>query len=82
MDVKKVARLANLPLTDEEEKKYGQQLEKVLYYVNQLQQVDTAGVSETSQVTGTKNVSRDDVETACPKLVEDYIKVPAIFGND
>ena len=82
MDVKHVAGLANLPLTGEEETKYGQQLDQVLDYVNQLQKVDTAQVTETSQVTGTKNVSREDVVTACPKLVEGYIKVPAIFGND
>ncbi len=82
MDVKKVAKLANLPLTGEEEKKYGQQLDQVLDYVQQLQRVDTSGVSETSQVTGTKNISREDKIEPCPKLVEGYIKVKAIFGND
>lgn len=82
MDVKKVARLANLPLTGEEEKKYGQQLEKVLDYVKQLQKVDTSGVSETSQVTETKNVSRADVVMAYPELVKGYIKIKAIFSDD
>ena len=82
MDIKHVADLANLPLTGEEEKQFGQQLGKVLDYVNQLQQVDTAGVTETSQVTGTKNISRDDKVAPGPKLVEGYIKVKAIFGND
>ena len=82
INVKYVAKLANLPLTGEEERKYGQQLDQVLDYVNQLQQVDISSVPETSQVTGTKNVSRDDVAMACPELVKGYIKVKAIFGND
>lgn len=82
MDVKKVARLANLPLTDEEEKKYGQQLDKVLDYVKQLQQIDTSGVVETSQVTGTKNVTREDKILPCTPLVKGYIKVKAIFSNE
>lgn len=80
--MKKVARLANLPLTDKEEKQYGQQLDQVLDYVKQLQQGATAGVTETSQVTGTKNISRDDKVETCPELVTGYIKVPAIFGQD
>lgn len=80
--MKQVAKLANLPLTSAEEKKYGSQLEKVLDYVQQLQKVDTSKVIETSQVTETKNVLRGDVVTACPPLLQGYIKVKAIFGND
>ncbi len=80
--MQRVARLANLPLTDEEEKKYGQQLDQVLDYVNQLQKVDTADITETNQVTETKNISREDVVRASPELVKDYIKIKAIFGND
>lgn len=82
MDVKHVAKLANLPLNSEEEKKYGGQLEKVLDYVRQLQKVDTSGVAETSQITGTTNVTREDLVRACPELVKGYIKVKAIFGNE
>lgn len=82
MDVKKVARLANLPLTGKEEKQYGQQLDQVLDYVNQLQQVDTAGLSETSHVTGLTNVTRPDRIESSPLQLSGYIKVKAIFGND
>lgn len=82
MDVKKVASLANLPLTDDEEKTYGQQLEKVLNYVQQLQQVDTSNVSETSQVTGVVNVTRPDRIESSPLQLSGYIKVKAIFGQD
>lgn len=82
MDVKHIAKLANLPLTAEEEKTYGPQLQKVLDYVQQLQQVDTSNVSETSQVTGLINVTRKDEVKPCPTLVTDFIKVKAIFEDE
>ncbi|MDO8573275.1 MAG: Asp-tRNA(Asn)/Glu-tRNA(Gln) amidotransferase subunit GatC [Candidatus Daviesbacteria bacterium] len=61
--VKKVAKLANLPLTIEEEEKYSEQLSAILEYVDQLNQVDTSGVEPTFNVTGLNNVIRED-ETA------------------
>lgn len=82
MDVKKVAKLANLPLTLDEEKKYQSQLDKVLEYVDQLQKTDTKNVSETAQSIDLKNVSRADKIGNCPPLVKGYIKIPAIFGHD
>lgn len=82
MDVKRVGRLANLPLTGEEEKKYGQQLEKVIQYVGQLQKVDISKVKETNQVTGLVNVSRADRVSTCTPLIKGYVKVKAIFGDD
>ncbi|HYH74488.1 MAG TPA: Asp-tRNA(Asn)/Glu-tRNA(Gln) amidotransferase subunit GatC [Candidatus Saccharimonadales bacterium] len=59
-DVLKLARLARLDLTDEEVEAYRKQLSDVLQYVAQLDQVDTAGLEPTTQVTGLKNVMRED----------------------
>ncbi len=61
LDVRNVAKLANLKITDEEVKKFEIQLSEVLQYVDQLQKIDTTGVTETSQVTGLENVLREDV---------------------
>lgn len=61
--LKKVVKLANLPLTVVEEKKYSEQLSKILDYFEQLNQVDTLGVEATFNVTGLSNVMRED-ETA------------------
>lgn len=58
--VKHVAKLANLPLTANEEEKYAEQLSKVLEYVEQLNQVDTANIEPTFNVTGLNNVMRED----------------------
>lgn len=60
MDVKKVAKLANLPLTAAEEKKFTGQLEETLKYIAELSEVDTKSVDPTSQVTGKTNELRDD----------------------
>lgn len=58
--VKHVAKLARIKLTDEEVKKFGKQLSAVLNYMEILNEVDTKGVPETSQVTGLTNVMEKD----------------------
>ena len=61
IDVKKVAKLANLKIKPEDEKKFGTQLNEILGYVDQLSNVDTKGIEITSQVTGLENVTREDI---------------------
>lgn len=58
--VKHVAKLANLPLTSEEEETYAEQLSKILEYIKQLDKIDTQGVEPTFNVTMNKNVTRED----------------------
>lgn len=60
IDVRKVAKLANLTLTDEETQKFEHQLSSILDYFKKLNEVDTENVEETSQVTGLENVTRKD----------------------
>ena len=59
-DIKHIARLARLDLTEEEMAEYGEQLSSVLGYIDQLKEVDTSGVEPTAQVTGFVNGFRDD----------------------
>lgn len=63
--VKHVAQLANLPLSDEEEEKYSEQLSAILEYVDQLNQVDTKDVEPTFNVSGNSNVFREDETGPC-----------------
>ena len=60
IDVRHVAKLANLPLNPEEKEKFEKQLSEVLSYVEKLEEVDTKNVEITSQVTGLENVARED----------------------
>ncbi|MBI4232006.1 Asp-tRNA(Asn)/Glu-tRNA(Gln) amidotransferase subunit GatC [Candidatus Peregrinibacteria bacterium] len=58
--VRHVAKLARIELSDEEVKKFSKQLSAVLEYMDVLSEVDTTDVPETSQVTGLKNVMDKD----------------------
>lgn len=58
--VRHVAKLARLALSDEEVKKFSGQLSDVLEYVDMLKEVDVEGVALTSQVTGLENVMQKD----------------------
>lgn len=55
-----VAKLARVDLTDAEVKKFSGQLDRVFGYMEILNEVDTKGVVETSQVTGLTNVMEKD----------------------
>ncbi|TSC86735.1 MAG: aspartyl-tRNA(Asn)/glutamyl-tRNA (Gln) amidotransferase subunit C [Microgenomates group bacterium Gr01-1014_7] len=92
IDVKKIAKLANLPITDYEEEKLAEQLSQTLDYVNKLEEIDTKGVEPTSQVTGLENVTRDDEITNSLSQEEalknakskrdGFFVVKAIFDNE
>ena len=58
--VRHVAKLARIKLTDEEVKKFGKQLSNVLEYIDVLSEVDTKDVVGTNQVTGLTNVMDKD----------------------
>ncbi|QQG40507.1 MAG: Asp-tRNA(Asn)/Glu-tRNA(Gln) amidotransferase subunit GatC [Candidatus Levyibacteriota bacterium] len=91
IDVAHVAKLANLPLTDEEKKKFEKQLSSILEYIAKLNEVDTKNIEPTSQVTGLENVTREDI--TAPSFTQDealsnttskhngLFKVPAILES-
>lgn len=59
-DVRKIAKLARLKLTDDEVKLYQGQLLKILDSMAELSKVDTAKVAPTTSVLGATNVMRED----------------------
>ncbi len=59
-DISRVAKLANLPLSDQEKEKLQKEIEETLTYVENLNEVDTKDVEPTSQVTGLENILRED----------------------
>ena len=60
VDIEKVARLARLELSEEEKETYGNQLEQILTYMEQLNQLDTTGVEPTSHAIPIQNAFRED----------------------
>lgn len=92
--IEAIAQLARLDLTDREKKMYAEQLSVVLDYIEMLDEVDTAGVEETCQVTGLEDIVREDVALECDeetrqKLINQFpdkmgnlLKVKAVFQNN
>ncbi len=89
-DVEHVARLARLRLTEGEKEKFGKQLNRILEYVEKLNELNTENVESTLPVVPLKNVLREDeIKPSLP--VEDilsnapdkkgkYFKVPRIIS--
>lgn len=55
-----VARLARLELTDEEIERFGNELSKVLDYIETINQLDLDDVPPTSHVINVENALRED----------------------
>ncbi len=60
-DVKYIASLARIHLSDEESALFTKNLEGILHYVGKLEKLDVSKVEPTSHVLPLKNVYREDV---------------------
>ena len=89
-DVTYVASLAKIAITEDQAKHLQKELDGILEYVKQLDAVDTSGIEPTYQVTGLKNVMRDDkiidygvnrheLLKNAPAQQDDQIKVPKVL---
>ena len=59
-EIKHLAELSRLELSEEEIVKFGVQLDSILKYVSQLNEVDTKKIEETAQVSGLSDIWRAD----------------------
>ena len=92
INVKHVAKLANLPLSQEEEKKFEKQLEETLEYIESLNEIDTSKVAPADNITSLSNITRED--KIKPSLSQEdalkntknqkkgLFKVKGILGNE
>lgn len=93
-EIEQIANLARLELTDKEKNMYADQLSVVFNYIDRLNEVNTENVTETCQVTGLQNVTRDDVAkiqddvtkrelvNCFPDKVQNLLKVKAVFNDE
>jgi aspartyl-tRNA(Asn)/glutamyl-tRNA(Gln) amidotransferase subunit C len=65
MDIRYVAHLARIELTQEELTKFGEQLGGVLRYMEQLKSMDVAAIEPTAHPFPLVNVTRPDVVAGC-----------------
>ena len=90
-DVEHVAALAKLSFSDEEKQKLTKELNEILEYMEQLNQVDTTNVEPLAQVVEQNNVFREDKlkptltqEQAlrnAPSKTEKFFRVPKVIGD-
>jgi aspartyl-tRNA(Asn)/glutamyl-tRNA(Gln) amidotransferase subunit C len=83
--------LARLNLPDDKIATYTEQLESILGYVSQLEQVDTTGVPETTRAVEVTNVTRQDgvdptpvreeILNQAPQREGDFFRVPKILAD-
>lgn len=88
-EVEHIALLARLQLSEEEKKRYQQQLSDILDHVAQLQKLDTANISPSSNILAPQSFLREDVpqmglETKkalenSPCVEADQFKVPPVL---
>ncbi|MER2140930.1 MAG: Asp-tRNA(Asn)/Glu-tRNA(Gln) amidotransferase subunit GatC, partial [Priestia megaterium] len=71
--VKHVANLARLAVTDDEAELFTKQLDAIITYAEQLDELDTTNVKPTSHVLDMKNVMRED-KPAKGLPIEDVVK--------
>lgn len=90
--VKKVATLARLEMSDADLAKMADQLNNILAYVDELATVNTDGVEPLAHPLPLQNVFRDDVPVPslpvdaalqnAPTRLADFFGVPAVFDSD
>ncbi len=90
--VRHIAKLARLTLSDAEVEKFAKELTSILQYVDILKEVDTSNVEPTAQVTGQTNVLRIDeigstiaepdalLATSALPIMEHQIQTPSAHG--
>jgi aspartyl-tRNA(Asn)/glutamyl-tRNA(Gln) amidotransferase subunit C len=91
IDVRYVAKLARIALTDEEVDRFGAQLLDLLAHVDALSELDVNVVAATAQVVESRNVQRDDVPSPCldretvlsqaPQRQGGFFRVPRIIAQ-
>lgn len=70
-DVHKIAKLANIPVSEQEESALADGFNTTMKVVDTLFSVDVTGVTPTSQVTGLENVFREDEIDATREFTQD-----------
>ena len=91
IDIRYVAKLARIALTDEEVQRFGAELADLLTHVNAIKELDTERIAATAQVVSSRNVDRPDERAAglpqsvvlasAPQADGPYFRVPRIIAE-
>jgi aspartyl-tRNA(Asn)/glutamyl-tRNA(Gln) amidotransferase subunit C len=88
-EVKHIAKLAKLNLTEEEEISFQKELSSILDYMDKLNEIDTSNVEPLSHPITVENVfredevkksiSREEALKNAPDATEEFFKVPKVI---
>ncbi len=89
-EIDHLAMLSNFSLTNEESESLGQDLENIIGYISQLDELDTEGVEPTYQVFEMENIwrsdeimpqdaDREELLALAPESQDNQIKVPKVL---
>jgi len=89
-EVRLLAQLSNIQLSDEEVDSLKEDIPNILGYVDMLGELDTEGIEPTYQVNSLENVFREDVVdqgsvtrenllSIAPESLENQVKVPKVL---
>lgn len=92
IDVRYVAKLARIALTDEEVERFGRELGDLLGHVRAIANLDTEEIPATAQVVVQRNVEREDavgpsldraaILAMAPDADGMYFRVPRIIAEE
>ncbi|MBI2609852.1 Asp-tRNA(Asn)/Glu-tRNA(Gln) amidotransferase subunit GatC [Candidatus Giovannonibacteria bacterium] len=94
-EIKKLAQLARIHLTESEEKNLAEDLQNVLGYIEKLKEVDVSQAPEMTHATEVKNIFRADeppkevneadkilLSGQFPESERGYLKVKGVFNSE
>lgn len=92
-EVKHIANLARIELTEAEIIQYGTELSAILDYIDELKQLDITNAKEIGQITGlTNQLAEDKIENCAisqkelladaPAIENSQVKVKSVLGRE
>ena len=92
-EIKKIAALAKIDISDDEMGNYSEQISRILEYMSTLDEVDTSNIEEFSiqllnddqnirEDDPGESLARDDIMNLAPNSDGVYFKVPKIINDD
>ncbi|MGO9379311.1 MAG: Asp-tRNA(Asn)/Glu-tRNA(Gln) amidotransferase subunit GatC [Dissulfurispiraceae bacterium] len=88
-EVRHIAQLSRLALSEEETELYALQLSKIIDYVEQLSNLDTSAIESTSHIIPLNNIMADDILGVslslqdalknAPDAAEKFYRIPKII---
>jgi aspartyl-tRNA(Asn)/glutamyl-tRNA(Gln) amidotransferase subunit C len=89
ISIEHLSRLARLSLSDEEKNLFASQLDSILTYMEQLNELDTSEIEPTSHVISISNIMREDIPwtslnredalSNAPDHTDKFFRVPKII---